>query len=85
MVATCRLTVSSAEERGKLRYANSVTLKNARSATQGTCPICGSKIFRIGKESPPEGPEFKITELGINPLVVNETRAIVIDCRMIID
>lgn len=26
-----------------------VTLKNGRPATQGTCPQCGTKIFRIGK------------------------------------
>jgi hypothetical protein len=27
-----------------------VTLKNGRPATQGTCPVCGTKITRIGKE-----------------------------------
>ena len=26
-----------------------VTLKNGSAATQGTCPVCGTKIFRIGK------------------------------------
>ncbi|HEY8765681.1 MAG TPA: DUF5679 domain-containing protein [Dehalococcoidia bacterium] len=26
-----------------------VTLKNGRPATQGTCPVCGTKITRIGK------------------------------------
>ena len=26
-----------------------VTLKNGRPATQGTCPVCGTKLFRIGK------------------------------------
>ncbi len=26
-----------------------VTLKNGRPATQGTCPKCGTKVFRIGK------------------------------------
>ncbi len=26
-----------------------VTLKNGRPATQGKCPNCGTKIFRIGK------------------------------------
>jgi DNA-directed RNA polymerase subunit RPC12/RpoP len=26
-----------------------VTLKNKRPATQGVCPACGSKVFRIGK------------------------------------
>ena len=26
-----------------------VTLKNGRPATQGICPVCGIKLFRIGK------------------------------------
>ncbi|MDP6101807.1 MAG: DUF5679 domain-containing protein [Dehalococcoidia bacterium] len=26
-----------------------VTLKNGRPATQGTCPRCGTKVFRIGR------------------------------------
>lgn len=25
-----------------------VTMKNGRPATQGTCPVCGTRIFRIG-------------------------------------
>jgi hypothetical protein len=25
-----------------------VTLKNGRPATQGVCPVCGTKITRIG-------------------------------------
>lgn len=26
-----------------------VTMKNGRPAMQGTCPVCGTKVFRIGK------------------------------------
>ena len=26
-----------------------ITMKNVRPATQGICPICGSKVYRIGK------------------------------------
>lgn len=26
-----------------------VTLKNGRPATQGVCPVCSTKVFRIGK------------------------------------
>lgn len=26
-----------------------VTLKNGKPATQGVCPVCGTKVFRIGK------------------------------------
>ncbi len=27
----------------------SVTLKNGRPAVRGTCSVCGTKVFRIGK------------------------------------
>ncbi len=39
--------------RTKREIANpeAVTLKNGRPATQGTCPTCGTKVFRIGKAS----------------------------------
>jgi hypothetical protein len=33
----------------EIKNAQVVTLKNGRPATQGTCPICGTKVFRIGK------------------------------------
>ncbi len=33
----------------EIRNPTSVTLKNGRPATQGTCPTCGTKVFRIGK------------------------------------
>ncbi len=33
----------------EIRNPQSVTLKNGRPATQGTCPICSTKVFRIGK------------------------------------
>ncbi|HJS63304.1 MAG: DUF5679 domain-containing protein [Nitrososphaeraceae archaeon] len=26
-----------------------VTMKNGRPATQGTCGVCGTKMFKIGK------------------------------------
>lgn len=37
--------------RGKVQIKNpqSVTLKNGTPATQGVCPTCGTKVFRIGK------------------------------------
>lgn len=25
-----------------------ITMKNGRPATQGTCPVCSTKVFRIG-------------------------------------
>ena len=26
-----------------------ITMKNGRPATQGVCPLCGTKMFKIGK------------------------------------
>ena len=33
----------------EIRNPQGVTLKNGRPATQGACPVCGTKVFRIGK------------------------------------
>ena len=33
----------------EIRNAKSITMKNGKPATQGVCPVCGTKIFRIGK------------------------------------
>ena len=37
--------------RGKkeMNGATGITMKNGRPATQGTCPDCGTKMFKIGK------------------------------------
>jgi len=32
-----------------IKDAKNVTLKNGRPAMQGVCPVCGTKVFRIGK------------------------------------
>ncbi len=39
------------KERKKVEIQNpvQVTMKNGRPAIQGTCPVCGTKIFKIGK------------------------------------
>jgi activator of 2-hydroxyglutaryl-CoA dehydratase len=29
--------------------AKAITMKNGKPATQGVCPTCGTKVFRIGK------------------------------------
>ena len=26
-----------------------IVMKNGRPATKGTCPVCGTKMFKIGK------------------------------------
>jgi Zn finger protein HypA/HybF involved in hydrogenase expression len=33
----------------EMKDPKSITMKNGRPATQGTCPTCGTKMFRIGK------------------------------------
>lgn len=29
--------------------AEQITMKNGKPATRGICPVCGTKVFRIGK------------------------------------
>ena len=33
----------------EMKNARSIVMKNRRPATQGICPVCGTKMFRIGK------------------------------------
>ena len=33
----------------EIRDPAQVTLKNGKPATSGTCSVCGTKVFRIGK------------------------------------
>ena len=33
----------------EMKDAKSITMKNGKPATQGICPTCGTKMFRIGK------------------------------------
>ncbi|MFQ6028298.1 MAG: DUF5679 domain-containing protein [Dehalococcoidia bacterium] len=35
-------------QKREIQNPQAVTLKNGRPATQGTCPTCGTKMFRIG-------------------------------------
>jgi len=32
-----------------MKTAKAITMKNGRPATQGVCPVCGTKMFKIGK------------------------------------
>ena len=32
----------------EIKNPKQITTKNGRPATQGTCPVCGTKVFRIG-------------------------------------
>jgi Domain of unknown function (DUF5679) len=31
-----------------MRNESKITMKNGKPATQGTCPVCGTKMFKIG-------------------------------------
>jgi len=33
----------------EMRNPERITMKNGRPATTGICPVCGTKMFRIGK------------------------------------
>jgi hypothetical protein len=32
----------------EIKDPQQITMKNGRPATQGVCPVCGTKIFKIG-------------------------------------
>lgn len=32
----------------EIKNAKKITMKNGKPATQGVCPTCGTKVFRIG-------------------------------------
>ena len=33
----------------EIKDPKSITMKNKKTATQGVCPKCSTKVFRIGK------------------------------------
>lgn len=33
----------------EMKNSKAITMKNGRPATQGVCPVCGTKMFKIGK------------------------------------
>jgi len=33
----------------EMKNPKAITMKNGRPATQGVCPVCGTKMFKIGK------------------------------------
>jgi len=36
-------------QKREIKDSKQITMKNNRPAVQGTCPVCGTKVFRIGK------------------------------------
>ncbi|MBA7480475.1 hypothetical protein ES703_34990 [subsurface metagenome] len=37
------------QQKREIKDPKRVTKKNGRPTTQGVCPVCGTKVFRIGK------------------------------------
>lgn len=37
------------KENREIKDAKQITMKNGRPAVEGTCSVCGSKIFKIGQ------------------------------------
>jgi RNase P subunit RPR2 len=37
------------KEKREIKDPQEITMKNGRPATQGLCPECGTKMFKIGK------------------------------------
>lgn len=33
----------------EMKSPKAITMKNKKPATEGTCPVCGTKMFKIGK------------------------------------
>jgi hypothetical protein len=33
----------------EIKNARNITLKNGKPAIQGICPVCGTKVFRMGR------------------------------------
>jgi hypothetical protein len=33
----------------EMKNAKAIKMKNGRPAQQGACPVCGTKMFKIGK------------------------------------
>jgi hypothetical protein len=42
------------KEKREAKDAKDVTMKNGKPAQEGTCPVCGARMFRIGAAKPAE-------------------------------
>lgn len=52
-----------------------ITMKNGRPATEGRCPVCGIRMFKIGAPdaAPGAGPVREVPERGEAPAAPGET------------
>ncbi len=64
--------------RKEMRNPKSIIMKNGRPALQGTCPVCGTKMFRIEKNKKAARKEWgkikvkatsSLTRYGENPII----------------
>ena len=37
------------KDKREISNAQAITMKNGKPATTGTCPVCGTKMYKIGK------------------------------------
>jgi hypothetical protein len=37
------------KQKREIKDPQAITMKNGKPATTGTCPVCGTKIYKIGK------------------------------------
>ena len=37
------------KEKRDMKDAKEITMKNGKPAVEGVCPVCGTKMFKIGK------------------------------------
>ena len=49
----------------EIKDAKAITMKNGKPATQGVCPNCGTKMFRIGKSQVYTSLAIRIGRAGI--------------------
>ena len=42
------------KEKREAKDVKDVTMKNGKPAREGTCPVCGTRMFRIGTAKPAE-------------------------------
>ena len=47
-------------EKREIQDEREVTLENGRPASQGTCPVCGTKLTRILPSKKKSGSEFAV-------------------------
>ena len=52
------------KEKREMENTAEVTMKNGRLATKGTCPVCGTGMFRImGKAKAAQSPGVQLFQL----------------------